>query len=95
MTAILDREAAHERMTIVLRSSSRLTVAASPVMAYADDPERFVLECFRWAPGKGPSEYQRELLRAIAEHRRISVQVESKVDIWPCPQERVRVECHR
>ena len=66
-------------MTIVLRSSSR--AVAGPVMAYEDDPEKFVLDCFRRAPGKGPSDYQRELLRAIAEHSRISVQVESKVDI--------------
>lgn len=72
-TATLDRTAAAERLKDTLRSSSKRAVSAEPVMAYADDPEKFVLDCFRWAEGEGPSAYQRELLRAITSHRRISV----------------------
>jgi hypothetical protein len=45
--------------------------------AFADkyffDPARFVKECFRWKKGDGPSFYQEDVLKSLAEHRRISV----------------------
>jgi len=43
------------------------------VATYFDDPVRFVHECFRWKQGEGPSFYQEDVLRALPEHRRVSV----------------------
>jgi len=45
----------------------------SLVEAYNDDPERFVLECFDWGEGEGPTPYQRNILAAFRDHRRVAV----------------------
>lgn len=36
-------------------------------------PDLFVLECLTWAEGKGPTEYQLEILRALPEKKRVCV----------------------
>jgi hypothetical protein len=40
---------------------------------YRNDPEGFVLDCFVWPSGKGPTAYQLEILRAIPEKKRVCV----------------------
>jgi len=40
---------------------------------YADNPERFVLECFEWPKGKGPTVYQHEVLTELPIRRRIAM----------------------
>jgi len=48
-------------------------VAAASLARYREEPEQFVLECFRWADGEGPTLYQREILRELKARRRIAV----------------------
>jgi hypothetical protein len=43
------------------------------VLKYYHDPEGFVLNCFKWEHGKGPTEYQLANLRRLVEHRRLAV----------------------
>lgn len=40
---------------------------------YRDDPAGFVLDCFSWRDGKGPTAYQLEILRAIPDKKRVCV----------------------
>lgn len=46
----------------------------SPLRRYWDDPVAFVREAIAWRPHEaGPTPYQEEMMRALVEHRRISV----------------------
>jgi hypothetical protein len=49
------------------------TAAYTGLVAYHDRPDAFVLECFRWPEGRGPTPYQLHNLRAIPEHKRVAV----------------------
>jgi len=40
---------------------------------YRADPARFVLECFEWEEGKGPTGYQAEVLSRLASDRRVAL----------------------
>jgi hypothetical protein len=40
---------------------------------YRDDPARFVLDCFEWDEGEGPTPYQSEILRELSARRRVAV----------------------
>lgn len=40
---------------------------------YEYDPVAFVHDCFYWAPGRGPTDYQEEILSLIPDKKRVSV----------------------
>jgi len=40
---------------------------------YADHPDRFVLECFTWKPGEGPTPDQLDVLRELPARRRAAL----------------------
>ncbi len=40
---------------------------------YRNDPAGFVADCFTWKDGECPTAYQREILSALSEHRRVAV----------------------
>lgn len=40
---------------------------------YHDDPAGFVCDCIDWRKGERPTSYQLEIMRALSDHRRISV----------------------
>jgi hypothetical protein len=40
---------------------------------YNDSPARFVLECFEWQAGEGPTPYQLEVLRQLPQRRRLAL----------------------
>ena len=40
---------------------------------YRHDPARFVLECFEWEEGEGPTPYQLEVLRQLPRERRLAL----------------------
>src|ERR1044072_1084346 len=67
-------------MSLVAAPRSPFDVAADildppqdGVIQYYDSPRDFVLECFRWEPGKEPTEYQLGVMDALVEHRRVCV----------------------
>lgn len=45
----------------------------SHLSAYRYDPAGFVRDCFKWAPGEGPTAYQIQILDDFAHSRRIAV----------------------
>ena len=47
--------------------------AKARLARYRDDPARFVIECFRWPEGEGPTDFQLELLRELPRRRRMAV----------------------
>jgi len=47
--------------------------AEASFACYRNSPDRFVLECFEWGEGEGPTPYQREILREIVRRRRVAV----------------------
>lgn len=42
-------------------------------LAYHDDPAGFVLDCFKWEGGRGPTFYQLANLKRLAEHKRLAI----------------------
>ena len=40
---------------------------------YGEHPDRFVLECFEWAEGEGPTPYQLEVLKELPTRRRAAI----------------------
>jgi hypothetical protein len=40
---------------------------------YRDSPDRFVLECFQWEEGEGPTIYQLDVLRRLPRERRLAL----------------------
>ena len=42
-------------------------------LKYANDPTRFVQDCFRWKPGEGPANYQEDIMGELIEYHRESV----------------------
>ena len=67
-TVSLTREQAADRIVEIVRGAH-----SSPVLTYTHDPERFVLECFQWPAGEGPSGYQREILRELKGRKRLAI----------------------
>jgi len=76
MTAATDiREMIREHPDLrpVVLSGIDAVLAEHFAEVYGDDPERFVLECFDWGEGEGPTPYQRNILAAFRDHRRVAV----------------------
>ena len=48
-------------------------VAQARLERYRHNPALFVQECIAWKRGEGPTLYQREILSALTQHRRVSV----------------------
>jgi len=57
----------------VLAREFRAQASEASFACYRNSPDRFVLECFEWGEGEGPTLYQREILREIVERRRVAV----------------------
>jgi hypothetical protein len=47
--------------------------ARARLARYRHDPALFVVECFRWSEGEGPTAFQLELLPELARRRRVAV----------------------
>jgi len=48
-------------------------VVLERLRSWQDNPLRFVLECFKWPKGQGPTFQQKEALQAIAFRKRVSI----------------------
>jgi hypothetical protein len=47
--------------------------AKARLARYRQDPALFLTECIAWASGEGPADYQLEILRELAQRRRVAV----------------------
>ena len=54
-------------------STERRTVRRQSGHDYFDDPVAWVHDCIAWPEGKGPTDYQEEILNAIVEHHKVAV----------------------
>ena len=53
-------------------AAQRAQRASANLRRYLHDPAGFVRDCVEWPAGGGPTEYQLEILTAIAKHRKVS-----------------------
>lgn len=67
---ILDTVREHPELRDSVLSGIDALLAPRFAEVYADDYARFVLDCFEWGEGEGPTEYQLEPLRRLPQTRR-------------------------
>lgn len=71
--SILDTVRDHPELREAVLSGVDALLAPQFAEVYGNDPERFVLECFTWKPGEGPTPYQAEILQEMRERRRAAI----------------------